>query len=60
MLNRTFSIKKDRELSSVEARIGSLLTDPLGRRGSGKALPTTLRLSNARTVCLQVKLCHEK
>jgi hypothetical protein len=61
MRNRTFSITKDRELSSLEGRIGSIkrrLRNPLGRRSlKVQAIPTTLRVSIYFIAFLQVKLC---
>ena len=62
MLNRTFSIDKNRELLPLEARIGSIrwmLTNSLGRRNSreGRAFSATLRVGNRLMVLLQVKLC---
>jgi hypothetical protein len=59
MLNRTFSIDKNRELSPLEARLGSIrrrLKDPL----EGRAFPTQLRVSHRITFLLQGKLfCGE-
>jgi len=61
MVNLTFSQEKEREISSLEARVGSIkrrFKDPLGRRNSvgSRALPTPLRVSDPLVIHLRVML----